>query len=93
MHGAIDSLHPVADRTFREAIFEYPFIQLELNCVMGLVDSSNTKSLNLARRFGFVEDHRLKGSGTDGCDLVALHLYREEWKAQYELRTKRTVGS
>ena len=91
MHGAIDNPHGVS-RTFREAVFEYPFVDLQLECLMGLIDSSNAKSLNNARRLGFVELNRLPGSGTGGCDLVAVRLFRREWKAQYELR-KRAQGT
>lgn len=92
MHGAIDDPR-VVNRTFREAIFSYPFRDLKLECLIGQVDSTNTHMLDMATRLGFSEDYRLRGSGTDGCDLVHLHLYRETWMAHNELRTQRAQSA
>lgn len=93
MHGAIDDTTAVT-RTFREEILAYPFRDLQLECVMGLVDSTNHRQIKMARGLGFKQVDVFKGSGTGGCDLVMFRLYREEWKADYELRrSKRTENS
>ena len=90
MHGAIDD-PSVVTRTFREAILEYPFRDLRLECVFGLVDETSTRMRDMAERLGFKEtSERFKGSGTAGADLILVRLYREEWKASYEFRRRRS---
>lgn len=60
------------------AAYEYPFKQLGLKEVLGTIDSSNERSLNLSRWAGWEELYRIKGGSVDGGDLILLHLTREK---------------
>ncbi len=90
MHSAIDD--PTAiDRTFVRAIFEYPFVQLKLRAVFAMVDSTNSRALDIDRRLGFKEIHRLEAAGLDG-DLLILQMLPSEcrWINGKEKRSGRS---
>lgn len=74
MHVAIEK--PVT-RKYTRMCFDYPFNQLKVNKVMGLVDSTNIKALRFDRLLGFVEEARIEGAGKDG-DLVILTMTRQQ---------------
>lgn len=77
MHSAIDD-PSVIDRTFVRAIFDYPFNECNCTHVMAMVESSNQRALDIDRRCGFKEVHRLEGAGLDGSDLIFLQVTRDQ---------------
>lgn len=77
MHSAIDDPSAVS-RTFVRAIFEYPFVQCKLVEVLALVDSANTRALDIDKRCGFKEVYRVEDSGLEGKDLILLRLRKSE---------------
>lgn len=74
MHVAIEK--PVS-RRFTRICFDYPFNQLKVHKVMGLVDSTNSKALRFDKLLGFVEEARIEGAGKTG-DLVILTMTRQQ---------------
>lgn len=74
MHVAIE--RPVS-RKFTRMAFDYPFNQLKVSKVLGLVDSTNEKALRFDRLLGFVEEARIEGAGKTG-DLLILSMTRQQ---------------
>lgn len=77
MHSAIDD-PSVINRTFVRAIFEYPFVQLGLSHVVALVEEDNQRALDIDKRCGFRETHRLEGAAMNGGDLIVLEMRRND---------------
>ena len=77
MHSAIDDSVAV-DRTFVRAVFDYPFNECNVQTIIALVSSENTRALKLDKHVGFKEVSRLPGAGMDGHDLVILTMNRNE---------------
>jgi len=67
------------NREFLFTIFDYPFVQLGVNKVIGPVNSSNLDALKLDKHFGFEEEARIKDAYPDG-DLVLLTLTKDKCK-------------
>jgi len=74
MHVAIEK--PVT-RNYTRTCFDYPFNQLKVNKVLGLVDSTNAAALRFDKHLGFVEEARIEGAGKTG-DLVILTMTRQQ---------------
>lgn len=74
MHVAVEK--PVT-RTFTRTCFDYPFNQLGVQKVIGLVDSTNDSALRFDRHLGFVEEARIADAGKTG-DLVLLTMTRQQ---------------
>lgn len=74
MHVAIEK--PVT-RGYTRACFAYPFEQLGVQKVVGLVDSTNEKALRFDKALGFVEEGRIADAGKHG-DLVFLTMTRQQ---------------
>lgn len=74
MHVAVEK--PVT-KTFTKACFEYPFKQLGVKKIIGLVDSTNESALRFDHHLGFVEEGRIKDAGKHG-DLILLTMSRRE---------------
>ena len=74
MHVASEK--PVT-RTFTRTCFEYPFVQLGVKKVIGLVDSTNEKALRFDHHLGFVEEARIKDASRHG-DLIILTMTRAQ---------------
>lgn len=78
-HGAIDD--PTAiDRTYLQAIFEYPFDRAGVIYLLAPIGSSNKESKNFCVRSGFQESLRLPGAGLDDDDLVIYSMQRHDCK-------------
>lgn len=60
-------------------VFDYAFMQLGVEKVLGVVDSTQEKVLDYDRRLGFKEVARIPGAIPDG-DIVVLSMSREECK-------------
>lgn len=74
MHVA--TLGPMT-RGFIRTAFDYPFNQLGLSKVIGLVDSTNEKALKLDKHLGFVQEACIKDAAKDG-DLLILTMTRQQ---------------
>lgn len=66
-------------RVFWWFIAYYPFEQLGVDMLIGVTPSTNKRALNLARRYGYVEQHRIVG-GVQGGDLVIQTLMKKNCK-------------
>jgi RimJ/RimL family protein N-acetyltransferase len=82
-NGANCAMHVAAipgkrwlDREFLYVCFGYPFNQLGLKRVTGMVCSSNLEALRFDLHLGFVQEAVLKDATTDG-DLILLVMRRE----------------
>lgn len=60
------------------AAFDYPFNQLGLSAVMGLVNSNNDKAMRFDKHLGFKEVMRLEGLHDGGGDIVVMRMNRED---------------
>jgi len=74
MHVAIEK--PVT-RGYTRACFAYPFLQLGVEKVIGMVDSTNEDALRFDTKLGFTEEARIKDAGKYG-DLVLLTMTRQQ---------------
>jgi L-amino acid N-acyltransferase YncA len=82
--GQAVSMHVASDgsrhctRAFLRVCFRYPFEQLKVLRVTGLIAASNAASLRLALHLGFRIEGRLREAADDGGDqLVVGMLHRE----------------
>lgn len=81
-HWAIDK----ASRGFFLACFGYVFKQLNVNCVIGFVDSENTRAINLNTRLGFSQCGIIPDAGKGGdlvimqCDTAAYLRFEEKYE-------------
>lgn len=66
-------------KEFLGLIFQYPFIQLKVNRITGIVISTNKKALNLDQGLGFEPEAVLKGAHPDG-DIHLLVMWKEKCK-------------
>lgn len=62
------------------AAFDYPFNQGGLKCLLGVVNSNNTKAMRFDKHLGFKEMSRLPGMHDDGGDLVFFAMQKSECK-------------
>jgi hypothetical protein len=74
-HMAADT--PIAWRSLLGPAFSYPFEQVGVNIILGVIRGSNLKSLSLAAHFGFVESHRVADGWANGEDLVMIEMRKE----------------
>lgn len=76
-------MHVACDQSFtREFIwfaFYYPFEQLGVQKVIGLVESSNDEALDINRRLGFKREHTIENATPDG-DLIILSMTKDQCK-------------
>lgn len=77
MHVASDGSRKWLNREFLRVAFEYPFEQLKLNKVIGIVDSTNTDALRFDHHLGFVTEAIIKDAGRHG-DLHILSMTRQQ---------------
>lgn len=68
-HWAIDRF----SRDFLLVCFRYAFLQLEVNCVIAVVDESNEKAMSLNKKIGFKECGRIP-EAAQGGDLVIMNI-------------------
>ena len=66
-------------RNFLWFVFYYPFEQLKVNKIIGLVDSKNETARDFDLKLGFVQEACIKGAGRDG-DLLILTMDKEQCK-------------
>jgi RimJ/RimL family protein N-acetyltransferase len=59
-------------------VFRYPFIQLGVQRVTGLVPITNGRAVNFDLRLGFTHEGTMRAFLPDGEDLLILGMLREE---------------
>jgi RimJ/RimL family protein N-acetyltransferase len=77
-------------RQFLWMAFDYPFNQLNLQRVSGLVPATNAAALRFDGHLGFREEGRMKCAARDGSDLLCLVLWRKD--CQYHLKKGKNYG-
>lgn len=65
------------NREYLRVCFDYPFNQLKVNKVIGLVDSENADALKFDRHLGFTDECVVKDAGKVG-DVIVLSMTKEE---------------
>jgi len=65
------------NRQFLAIIFDYPFIQLGVDKIIGPVKSNNEKAIHLDKKFGFKEEARLLDALPD-ADLIFFVMNKDE---------------
>lgn len=64
-------------REYLKVCFDYPFRQLGVCKIIGIVDSTNADALRFDRHLGFVEEAVIKDAGKHG-DLHILSMTRQQ---------------
>lgn len=77
MHVASDGSRRWLNRQFLWFVFFYPFEQLKVKKVIGLVPSSNAPALKFDSHLGFVEEARITDAHPDG-DIVVMTMNRQQ---------------
>lgn len=77
MHVASDGSRKWLSREFLEFAFSYPFEQLKVKKVIGIVPSTNADALRFDKHLGFVEEARIAQGYPDG-DLIFLTMRRDQ---------------
>lgn len=77
MHVAAEPGRQWLNLTYLNRCFDYPFNQLGVRRVTGIVPSSNTDALRFDLHLGFKQEAVLEGAHPDG-DLIVLRMMREE---------------
>jgi len=65
------------NRQFLAIIFDYPFIQLGVDKIIGPVKSNNQKAIDFDKKLGFKEEARLLDAFPD-ADLIFFVMNKEE---------------
>jgi RimJ/RimL family protein N-acetyltransferase len=73
MHVASDGTGHWLTREFLTTCFSYPFLQLGVEVIIGLVDSTNEAALRFDKALGFKVEHTIENAGKTG-NLVLLSL-------------------
>lgn len=78
MHIASDGTRKWMTREFLRACFHYPFKELKVRRVTGLVAASNPRALRFDTHLGFRLEGRIRQGAQDGSDLLVLGMLRGE---------------
>ena len=65
-------------REFIQHAFHYPFVQLKLNHLVGLVGAKNDKALRFDQKMGFSKWFTIPDGYDDGEDMIVLKMSRAE---------------
>jgi L-amino acid N-acyltransferase YncA len=76
MHMAVTA--PSVWRALLRPSLEYPFAQVGVGVCLGIIPSSNVKSLRFAGAVGFEEKYRIRDGWDVGEDLVLLEMRKED---------------
>lgn len=68
----------IAARALLRPAFEYPFVQLGLELVIGYTPGDCRRALRFARHVGFREAHVFRGGWSAGVDLHVFEMRRGE---------------
>ena len=84
-HIAIDGK---MSKEFLAVIFDYPFVQLGVDKLIGPTSSSNEDAIRFNHKLGFVEEARIKDAYPDG-DMVLLTMTKDKCRFLGERYGKR----
>lgn len=76
MHVASDGTRRWLNREFLRYAFSYPFEQLGVRRITGLVPSTNMDARRFDEHLGFVHEATLSQAGPGGCDLLVYRMFR-----------------
>ena len=76
MHVVIQKPEYLSRAIIREA-FRYVFEDCKMNCVLGMVDSTNHAAVEFDTRIGFREVDRISQGGIDG-DMIIFSMYKKD---------------
>lgn len=68
------------DKGFRNAVFEYPFVQGQRGVLITVTPEDATASLAISRAFGFKEIFRIRDGWKVGISMVVKEFRKENWK-------------
>jgi hypothetical protein len=74
MHMMTTNMREVMRSKFLNEVFDYIFTTVGKKKALGLIAANNTRSLRLAKRFGFAEKTRIEDGIDDGVDMVVIEL-------------------
>lgn len=77
MHVASDGTRAWMTREYLAICFDFPFRQLKVKKVLGLVDSTNENALSFDRALGFKHEATIEDAGKTGS-LVILSMSRDD---------------
>lgn len=77
MHVASDGSSRWMTREYLRVCFDYPFNQLKVNKIIGLVDSTNVEAIRFDENIGFHLEHVCTGAGKHG-DLLIYSMTRSQ---------------
>lgn len=75
-HMAVDT--PIVWRSLIPAVFEYPFLEVGVGVLLGIIPASNAKSCRMVERLGFTKTHAVRNGWEVGVDLVVYEMRRED---------------
>lgn len=78
MHVAAVEGRAWLSRAFLRAAFDYPFTQLRVERVTGLVPDSNESSKRFTEHLGFKREGLMRKGSDDGSDLIVFGMLRDE---------------
>lgn len=77
MHVRIEHRHALT-RKYLWFCFYYPFEQLKVRRVTGLVAKTNRAARKLDEHLGFVQETVLKHAAPDGGDMLVYRMYQDQ---------------
>jgi hypothetical protein len=75
-HMAVDS--PIVWRSLLGPAFQYPFEQIGIGLILGIIPARNVKSLKHSLHMGFEELTRIHDGWAKGEDLVLIEMRKEK---------------
>jgi hypothetical protein len=75
-HMAVDA--PIVWRSLLRPGFSYPFEELGLGLMLGIIRSDNRASVEMAKALGFRLTHSIQDGAARGVDLLLIEMKREE---------------
>lgn len=76
MHIASDGTRAWMSKSLLLSAFAYPFVQLKLRRLTGLVPANNADALAFDEHIGFVREGYHPEAGPNGTDLISMGLLR-----------------
>lgn len=77
VHQRIDGNAP---RGFWFSVVDYPFNDLGVTHLIGLVDSTNHKAIKINLKMGFKVEATIAEAGSDGGDLLIMKMTKDNCK-------------
>ena len=79
IHIAARSKSRWLSRSYFNAVFEFPFMVLEVPRITGLIRAENLNAQRFVSRLGFQHEGRMRKAFPNGGDLMLYGLLREEY--------------